>query len=695
MATGQPVIGNELPSIGPEGGRIVGLAISPRAPHDIYAIAGDLVFHAQSDELRWQIATRLYLARSATVTGSGVAIAGGIGGAMMTTGDGWVPVTALHGYTIEVMAADPADPSRVFAAGSVVEAGRAEAAFLATTDGGMTWEMRGSRGSGIPRRWYYPRWLAVDPRMPDRLVLATSFPSPPMLESHDAGVRWQPPDPGLPCDMDGLCLTAFAVAPSNADTHYAGLIASSVHRSDDGGANWSPTRAVMDAEHMVYLLAVHPTDERIAYAAVGPPNHLFNGREAVFELFKTVDAGGSWERIGAGLPNVPLGALVFEPDLPSHLFAATGGNFTLPANGVYESHDGGTSWHAASAGLTATCAHAVSASATQPTTLHVGVAQTPVGVRTSFDAGRSWSTSAPVRRAAGVFAVAPQRAETVYTITSSQDGSALPEMMRTVDGGRSWTLLEAPSWFYDVAVDRASASTVYAIGDAGVSRSVDAAEHWTTVHGSSPAWGLPLQIAVDPVDRTVYALYERALFTSPDRGETWALTSTPHLSFPRTLAVAPTSPRTLYVLAQEGLIISRDRGRTWQPAAVPVAPGAIAAMAVDPRDARIVYVAAGTEAGVSRVLRSDDGGDTWRFLDGEIPDPVFDAAVDANDSATLYVATCGNGVVVVHQAAPPSAVASGDGCAIGPPGGAGARSVSSAWAVVAALLITAIARRRP
>jgi photosystem II stability/assembly factor-like uncharacterized protein len=58
---------------------------------------------------------------------------------------------------------------------------------------------------------------------------------------------------------------------------------------------------------------------------------------------------------------------------------------------------------------------------------------------------------------------------------------------------------------------------------------------------------------------------------------------------------------------------SDDRGATWSAIALP-APSPVQSIAVDPRDANAVWVAAGTN-----IYRSNDGGKTWTTVAPPFP----------------------------------------------------------------------------
>jgi hypothetical protein len=82
-------------------------------------------------------------------------------------------------------------------------------------------------------------------------------------------------------------------------------------------------------------LAIQPGDPTTLYAA------SFSGG-----VFKTVDGGENWSRLGAGMdPNEPLTSIVLDPSRPSVLYAGS------RASGVFVSEDAGKTWMTLSDGL--------------------------------------------------------------------------------------------------------------------------------------------------------------------------------------------------------------------------------------------------------------------------------------------------------------------------------------------------------
>jgi photosystem II stability/assembly factor-like uncharacterized protein len=98
-----------------------------------------------------------------------------------------------------------------------------------------------------------------------------------------------------------------------------------------------------------------------------------------------------------------------------------------------------------------------------------------------------------------------------------------------------------------------------------------------------------------------------------------------------------TSGQTLFLGAHTGLFRSADGGRSWKQVPVSTKHAHLDVMAVapDPKDAKIIYIAT-HEAGV---LKSSDGATTWKEMNAGVGGlDVHGLAIDPNSPAKLHAA---------------------------------------------------------
>jgi photosystem II stability/assembly factor-like uncharacterized protein len=158
-------------------------------------------------------------------------------------------------------------------------------------------------------------------------------------------------------------------------------------------------------------------------------------------------------------------------------------------------------------------------------------------------------------------------------------------------------------------------------------------------------------LETDASGRTLYVgLYKEGVLRSSDEGRSWEeITSNlPHKDV-RALAVSPENPDVIYVGTEPAaLFISRNGGRSWSESrqlrelpqakewSFPVRPriAHVRTIEIDARNPRTVY--AGIEVG--SFLKSEDGGESWKVLDG-LGHDIHRALISPEDPKRIYVAT--------------------------------------------------------
>lgn len=177
------------------------------------------------------------------------------------------------------------------------------------------------------------RSLAIEPGNPDFLLAGTSAGQ--VYRTSDGGATWT--DAGLSLPFPGWVVsslrfetTGFRAAKNGAPPRlWAGLwgIWSGGHvaSSDDLGLTWA-SRSGDLPNLQVYAVAPVPGEEGRVYAATAQG------------VWGTVDAGKSWRRLTAALPEIgKVTSLLVDPRRPGTIFAGTWRQ-------AYRSDDGGATW---------------------------------------------------------------------------------------------------------------------------------------------------------------------------------------------------------------------------------------------------------------------------------------------------------------------------------------------------------------
>src|SRR5450759_2098089 len=159
-----------------------------------------------------------------------------------------------------------------------------------------------------------------------------------------------------------------------------------------------------------------------------------------------------------------------------------------------------------------------------------------------------------------------------------------------------------------------------------------------------------------PGNRNVYyfGAVGGGVWKTTNAGETWfPIFDREHIASIGDLAIAPSDPNIIYVGTGEadlrsdltfgdGVYKSIDAGKTWTHAGLKDSRH-IGRVLVDPRDPRVVFVAAlGHAYGPSPergVFKSSDGGQTWRKVLYKNPDVgAIDLAFESGNASVIYAA---------------------------------------------------------
>jgi len=313
-------------------------------------------------------------------------------------------------------------------------------------------------------------------------------------------------------------------------------------------------------------------------------------------LWKTQNAGTTFEPIFDDQPVSSIGDVTLAPSDPSIVYVGTGEPNNRQSsswgNGVYRSLDGGQTW------------------------THLGLAET---------------------HHIGRIAVHPRNPDVAYVAALGRLWGPNKErgLYQTADGGRTWTqskFVDEDTGVVDVAIDPQSPHILYAASyqrrraPHGYNGGGPGSALWKTADGGA-TWkkltnGLPKEgdigrigIAVyrgDP--RIVYALVEHAkeggIYRSDDRGETWRKQSdtNPRPSYYSKVHVDPTNDQRVWVLGAP-LYYSEDGGRTFKTDRGEKIHGDYHAFWIDPADP--THMLAGTDGGIHV---SHDRARTWDFV---------------------------------------------------------------------------------
>jgi photosystem II stability/assembly factor-like uncharacterized protein len=219
-------------------------------------------------------------------------------------------------------------------------------------DGGASWSQL-STLAGLPgsESWddpanQPPGHLGVSALLPDtddaaRLwAIVQGFG---LFETTDDGSTWTPRNKGLRRDWPAeYCVHRLVRSPVDPTRMYQQNHVG-VHRSDDTGATWQEITEGLPSE-FGFAAATHPYDRDSFYVIPLDGGHgrvMPEGRAAVW---RTRDAGGSWQRLDRGLPQQDAQLGVLRGAMTIDSYDAPGLYFGTSTGQVFASTDEGDSW---------------------------------------------------------------------------------------------------------------------------------------------------------------------------------------------------------------------------------------------------------------------------------------------------------------------------------------------------------------
>jgi photosystem II stability/assembly factor-like uncharacterized protein len=248
--------------------------------------------------------------------------------------------------------------SNLTAAHGRLLAGAEGAGLFQSTDGGVNWSLI-STLDGQPGR---EDWNDPAKQPPGHLGLSAILPHPDdashfwvivqgygAFETMDDGASWTPRNKGLRADWPlenpeiGYCVHKLVLSPSDLDRMYQQNHCG-MHRSDDAGHSWTEITEGLPSD-FGFAAAVHPHDKDTFYVAPVDPGHARTMHDGKASVWRTRDAGASWQRLHEGLPQRDAYLGVLREGMAIDDLDAPGLYFGTSTGQVFASTDEGDSWN--------------------------------------------------------------------------------------------------------------------------------------------------------------------------------------------------------------------------------------------------------------------------------------------------------------------------------------------------------------
>ena len=246
--------------------------------------------------------------------------------------------------------------SGVSAAHGRLLVGAEAAGVFESTDGGKTFSLK-STLDGQPGR---EAWNVPSNQPPGHLGMPAILPHPDdpkrfwvivqgfgIFETTDDGETWTPRNKGLRADWPleddrvGYCVHKMVMAPDKERLYQQNHVG--MHRSDDAGLTWTEITDGLPTE-FGFAAAAHPHDRDAFYVIPLDPGHGRVMPDGHASVWRTRDAGESWQRLDEGLPHKDAHLGVLREGMAIDALDSPGLYFGTSTGQVFASADEGDSW---------------------------------------------------------------------------------------------------------------------------------------------------------------------------------------------------------------------------------------------------------------------------------------------------------------------------------------------------------------
>ena len=288
--------------------------------------------------------------------------------------------------------------------------------------------------------------------------------------------------PAWTLQTSGVTARLRGVSAASANVVWASGTDGTVIRTADGGKTWTRL-TVPDAEKLDFR-DIDAVDDRTAYVlSIGPGD--------ASRIYKTSDAGATWSlQFRNDDPKAFFDAMAFRDGRRGFAFSdSIDGTFV-----IVQTDDGGTRWtripgEQLPPALAGEGAYAASGTNVVVRGDRVWIATTASRVLRSLDGGRSWTvTKAPLATgpSAGIFSIAMADESNGIVVGGDykQEAAAADNAAVTPDGGQTWTLVSGLSGYRSaVAFVPGQSRMILAVGPSGSDVSRDGGRSWSAVPG--------------------------------------------------------------------------------------------------------------------------------------------------------------------------------------------------------------------
>lgn len=355
-------------------------------------------------------------------------------------------------------------------------------------------------------------------------------------------------------------------------------------------------------------------DARSFASVPGQPGHLYLGTVNSW-IYESSDGGASWHRLSrlSSSDDLVVDHIIADAANPAHVFAAAW-KIDHPDGGLWVSNDGGRNWTEVPA-LHGQSIRSFAQSPSDPNQFFAGTLQ---GIFRSEDAGVTWTQISPADsheiHEIESLAIDPQDPQTVYAGTWH-----LP--WKTTDGGKTWNNIKQgvidDSDVFSIIIDPAKPHIVYASACSGIYKSNNGGERFRKIQGIPATARRTRVLRQDPQHPdTVYAGTTEGLYQTQDGGKTFHIMTSPDVIVNDVYIDPADTSHLLLATDRGGVLASTDGAKTFIASNTGFSERKVEALLVDQGDPQRLYAGVVNDKAYGGAFISSNGGAIWKQVAG-------------------------------------------------------------------------------
>lgn len=331
--------------------------------------------------------------------------------------------------------------------------------------------------------------------------------------------------------------------PGEPNTFYFGAAGGGIWKTDDAGRTWQPLMQHQQSSS-IGALAIAPSNPQIIYAGTGQVAVRYDILPGD-GIYKSNDGGKTWANVGLK-DSRHIGRILIDPNNPDRVLVAAMGNAFKPNSerGIFQTTDGGKTWKHVLFVDENTGAVDLASDPEHPSTIYAALWQMRM---------HPWLD---------------------YFLPQSGPGSGI---YKSTDGGSHWEKLTGNGLPTDnlgrIGLGAARGSNgliVYASiqaagNNSGIYRSADGGKSWQLVnHNAALADSYFSRVTVNPKNPDIVYVMDRSIQRSDDGGKHFSVfKGSPGGDDYHFLWINPSDTTHMITASDQGAVVTVNNGRSW------------------------------------------------------------------------------------------------------------------------------------